>query len=144
MQDYDDEPRSRTNASPNSSCLPIALVGAGGLLILVLVCCGAGTYFFNGIMNEEALTGLRDNPRLIAEIGPVQKAQLQFFKSVAIDDDNTWVYLVTGEKGSGEVTLYEIEDAAGDDVIQRATFRRQDGTNVTLIEDLLPVPLDQP
>lgn len=119
-------------------------------LIIPLICCGVGTVFFSsasefvsGVMNEETLAELRDNPRLIAEIGPVQKAEVQFFKSMAIDDDDTWVYLMTGAQGSVEVTVYEIDGPDGDQ-INKAVMRKKDGSNETILDNLQPIPLNQP
>lgn len=145
MNDLDDEPRKRRKSgSSSSSCLTIGLLLAGGFLIIsLLLCCGVGSYFVNGVMNEETFAELRDNPRLIAEIGPVQKAEVQFFKSIAIDDDNTWVYRMTGEKGTVEVTVYEIDGPDGDQ-INKAVMRKKDGTNETIVDNLQPVPLAQP
>ncbi len=122
----------------------LGLLLAGGFLIIsMLLCCGFGSYFVNGVMNEETLAELRDNPRLIAEIGPVQKAEVQFFKSMAIDDDDTWVYLMTGAQGSVEVTVYEIDGPDGD-LINKAVMRKKDGSNETILDNLQPIPLNQP
>ena len=105
--------------------------------VLLFLCCGGGVvgfaWFGLNIMGEEIANELRDNPKLREHIGELESAEMDIIASGAENDDDTFVYRVKGDKGSGRVTVRQITDENGDEVIEEATLRLPTGENVELV-----------
>jgi hypothetical protein len=104
------------------------LLGVGALLV-VLVCggvIGVVKFGFN-IIEAEIRNQVRDEPVLIEHIGQIEKMDVDLTESAALNDDDTFVYHVTGSKGSGVLTVKHVTNDAGDEEIQSADLRLPDG-----------------
>ncbi len=125
VREYHEEPPVRRTNS--SSCL-VWIIGFGvvGVLCCVL-CCGGVAYFGFNLMSTEVEVAIRDNPQIREHLGDLQSVELNFMKSVADDDDDTWVYNIKGSKGRGELTVKQSTGANGDEVFHNAQLRLSNG-----------------
>lgn len=104
------------------------LLGVGALLV-VLVCggvIGVVKFGFN-VIEAEIRNQVRDEPALIEHIGQIEKMDVDLTESAALNDDDTFVYHVTGSKGKGVLTVRHVTNDAGDEEIQTADLRLSDG-----------------
>lgn len=120
---------------PKSSSAWIwVLLGLGGALFL---CCGGGVVavgmFGMNIVAAEVEEQLRDNPKLREHIGEIQSLEFDFVATAAKDDDETFVYNVQGDKGSGTLTVRQTTDEELNEVIEQATLRLKDGKTVEIV-----------
>lgn len=126
---YDDE-RPVRKSSSGSSCLPW-LVGFGVFSVICgVLCCGGLAYFGFNLMATELEVAIRDNPTIHEHLGDVESVSLNFMKSIADDDDDTWVYNVKGSKAQGELTVVQTTDDDGDEVFHSAQLRLADGRTI--------------
>lgn len=125
-------------AKSSSTWLWLLLGGAIGLV----VCCGGGTIgvvvLGLGVLEQEVAAELRDNPKMQEHIGEITDIQMDFFASAAEDDGDTFVYDIEGTKGAGRLTVRQITDDDFNEVIEEATLRMKDGTEIQLV----PLPGD--
>lgn len=121
---------------PSSSRKPwlwIAL-GVGGLA--GLCCCGGtiGAVMFGMNMGtSEVASQLRDNPKFRENIGELQTINKDWTQSGAADDDQTFLYKVKGNKGSGTITVKQMTDDDGNEVVIEAMLRLSDGKQVQIV-----------
>lgn len=106
----------------------------GGVLLLV---CGGGcvglVMFGLNVSEEEITAQLRDNPKLREHIGEIQSLDMDIIASGAEDDDEVFVYRVKGDKGSGRLTIREGTNDDFDTIVEEATLRLSDGTEVQIV-----------
>ncbi len=122
---YEDTPVRKK--SSGSSCLPW-LFGFGIFSVICgVLCCGGLAYFGFNLMATEMEVAIRDNAQIREHLGDFQSVRLNFMKSIADDDNNTWVYNVTGSKGQGELTVVQTTGDDGDEVFHSAKLRLSDG-----------------
>lgn len=128
VREYHDEPPVRRTNS--SSCL-LWVVGFGlvGVICCVL-CCGGFAYFGFNLMSTEVEVAIRDNPQVREHLGDLQSVSLNLMKSVADNGDQTWVYNVKGSKGTGELTVVEINGPSGKKSFHSAKLRLADGRTI--------------
>ena len=110
------------------------LLGVGG--VLGLVCCGGlASMMVLGlnIAAQEVADQVRDNPKFREHIGELQEISMNFTASAAKDDGETFVYSVKGDKGSGTLTCKEKSDDNWQSVVEEATLRLPDGTEVQIL-----------
>jgi hypothetical protein len=120
----------------SSSAGWLLAIGGGGILLLVLLCCGGGYGGFvlvANVLSAEIKEMLRDNPTLREHVGELESVELDFFGSMAIDDDDTFRYRVKGSKASGELTVKQHTDDDGDEVIEEASLRLPGGEQVQIV-----------
>ena len=110
------------------------VLGVGGLA--VLCCCGGviGVAMFGlNIATTEVANELRDNPKFREHIGELQTLSIDWTRSSAEDDEDTFVYNAKGTKGSGVVTVTHITDDDGNKEIIDASLRLPDGRQVQIV-----------
>jgi hypothetical protein len=118
---------------PSSPGWWIALAACGA--IVVLVCGGscAGLFIFGkGVAEEEIAAQLRDNPKFREHIGELQSVKIDLVASGAEDKSDVFVYRVEGTKGKGRVTIRESTDDDWNTIVEEATLRLSDGTEVQI------------
>jgi hypothetical protein len=110
------------------------LLGVGGLLFL---CCGGGVIgvgvFGMNIVAADVKEQVRDNPKLREHIGEIQTFTFDWVASAAKDDGETFVYNVKGDKGSGTLTVKQVQDDDWNEVVEEASLRLPDGTTVQIV-----------
>jgi hypothetical protein len=115
----------------------IWFVAGGAVLLLgVLVCCGGGVAlvgFGFGIMTAEVENQLRDNERLREHIGEIKEFKIDWTRSLADEDDDTFTYHVRGDKGGGTITVKHITNDDGDEEVVSASLRLDSGKTVEII-----------
>jgi len=107
----------------------ILLVLGGG--VGLLVCCGGGgalVYFGLGVMGEEVADQLRDHPVIQEHLGGIDNIEVDFTASAARDDDDEFVFKVSGPKGSGKLIAKTATDDNGDDQVVSGSLRTATGT----------------
>jgi hypothetical protein len=110
----------------------LALSGLG----LVLLCCGGlgGVVILGMNIGEEELANqLRDHPKFREHIGEVEEISFDIVATSALNDEESTVYRVRGNKGSGRLTVQEHLDDQWNTKIDRADLRLKDGTQVQII-----------
>lgn len=119
---------------PQSKLWVWVLLAVGGLT--ALCCCGGGVAvvsFGMNIVTEEVAAHLRDNPKFREHVGELQDMNVDWPASIAEDDDDTFVYGVKGDKGSGKITVKHITNDDGDEEVLEASLRLPDGTKVQIV-----------
>lgn len=129
---YDREEAPVRKSSGTSCLLWTLLLGVGGAVVCGVVCCGGLAYFGFNIMATEVEVAIRDNAQIREHLGDLQSVRLNFMKSVADEDGDTWVYDLTGSKGKGELTVVQTTGAAGGESFHSAKLRLADGTTVDI------------
>ena len=120
-------PPQQQPPKPKRRWIWIVLV-LGGLA--TLLCCGGiiGVAFFAlNVMEAEIRNQVRDHPAILEHIGQIQSFDLELAESVAVKDDDTFVYRVNGSKGSGVLTVRHVTNDNGDEEIVHAELRTPDG-----------------
>lgn len=121
---------------PRRSAWPwLAIIGVVSLVAL-LVCCGGGLAFLNfgfGVMSDEIEVLLRDNERLRQHVGEIQEFEMDWQRSLADDDDDTFTYRVKGDKGSGAVIVKHITNDDGDEEIVSARLQTESGQTIEIV-----------
>lgn len=110
------------------------LLGVGG--IAGVCCCGGGiavAMLGMNIVTAEIGDLLRDNPKFREHIGELQEINVDYIASAAKDDDETFVYNVKGDKGSGVVTVKHVTGDDGNEEIVEASLRLKDGQQVQIV-----------
>lgn len=90
-------------------------------------------WFGKNVGEQEIATQLRDNPNLREHIGEIQSLEMDIIASGAQDDSDVYVYGVQGTKGSGTLTIRESMDADFSTIVEEATLRLPDGTEVQIV-----------
>ena len=85
------------------------------------------------ITTTEVANELRDNPKFREHIGELQTLSIDWTRSSAEDDGDTFVYNAKGSKGSGVVTVKHITDDDGNEEIIDASLRLPDGRQVQIV-----------
>ena len=110
------------------------LLGFGGLA--GLCCCGGsiGVVMFGmNVVTAEVADQLRDNPKFREHIGELQEMNVDWAASAAKDEEDTFIYTVKGDKGSGTITVQQITDDDGNEQIVEASLRLSDGRQVKIV-----------
>ena len=117
------------HAKGSLAWLWILLILGGGFGLLI--CCGGGgalVYFGLGVMGEEVADQLRDHPVIQEHLGGIDKIEVDFTASAARDDDDEFVFKVTGPKGSGTLIAKTVTNEAGNDEVVSGSLRTAAGT----------------
>lgn len=126
--------------SSSTSCLLWVLgFGVVGVVCGVL-CCGGAAYFGFNLMATELEVVLRDNAQIHQHLGDLQSVRHNFMKTIADNDDDTWVFDLTGSKSNGELTVIQTTGDEGDQVFHRATLRLPDGQTIEI--DMQPLVIE--
>jgi hypothetical protein len=118
----------------SSGCWIWAIVAGVGLLLLM--CCGGGVLlvgFGLQIVTTEIEDQLSGNPILQEHIGEVQSFEMDWSRSFADEDDDTFIYQVRGTQGEGRVTVKHITGDDGNEVILSAELRLPNGETIDLM-----------
>ncbi len=126
---FDDRPQSSTNW--------LWVVGIVGAVVLlgVLVCCGGMYGLVNvgmDVVAEDIRMQLQDHPTIQEHVGEMENIETEFVASLAHEDDDTFVYEVSGSKGKGRLTVKSITDDEGREEIISATLRTDEGQTIEL------------
>lgn len=108
----------------------IAAVVLGGMCC-VLSCIPLAMFGFQ-LQTDEVASQIRDIPEFREEIGELRTIEMQFRKSSSDNQNDTWYYEVTGDKGSGELFVRVRDLPAGKHAVTEATLRTRDGAKVSL------------
>lgn len=85
------------------------------------------------IVTTEIEDQLSGNPILQEHIGEVQSFEMDWSRSFADEDDDTFIYQVQGTKGEGRVTVKHITGEDGNEVILSAQLRLPSGETIDLM-----------
>lgn len=112
------------------------LVLGGGFITTVLLCCG-GTIvlgrFGLGVLAADIEMQLRDHPVIQVHIGQIEELSVNFTRSAALEDTDTFIYEIRGNRGSGELTVTSHAQWIGDqEQIVAATLRLENGEVIEL------------
>jgi hypothetical protein len=119
---------------PSSNLWLWILLGLGGLA--GVGCCGsviAVVVFGMNVISTEIGDQVRDNPKFREHIGELQEISVDYTASAAKDDDDTFVYNVKGDQGSGVLTVKSLTDDDFNEQIEEATLRLPDGKKVQIV-----------
>lgn len=86
-----------------------------------------------GVITTEIEDQLRDNPKVQEHVGEISEFTMDWSRSFATADDDTYVYRVKGTKGGGKVTVKQITNDDGDEEIVSADLRLDSGKTVQLV-----------
>lgn len=86
-----------------------------------------------GMVEDEIEEQLRDHPVVVEHIGDIQTFKMDFMASMSHGDDETYVYDITGTKGSGVATVKSLSPADGPEEIINASLRLSTGKEFELI-----------
>jgi hypothetical protein len=117
-----------------SGCWLLGLLFVGGLFLMA--CCGGIGLLVNfggKMITAEIEDQLASNPRLREHLGDIESFEMDWTRSLADEDDDTFVYTVEGTKGSGRVTVKHVTNDLGEEEIVKARLRLPDGSNVELV-----------
>jgi hypothetical protein len=135
-------PMYPANRRSSSSCLVFGLV-FGGLGLCILCCCGGlGGIAYLGLnqVSSEIRAAVENHPTFREEIGEITSFDMNFTKAVNWDDENVFVYDVTGTVGNGELIVSSTTRDDGNEEIEWAILRTGDGQTHDLIGDHAPDP----
>jgi len=130
------ESATQPSRRSKSGCLLWAILLGAGLMLLL--CCGGGALimrFGMQIITTQVEDQLADNPILREHIGEIESFELDWTRSFADEDDDTFIYQVRGSKGEGRVTVKHITDDDGNEEILEAELRLSSGEVVDLMPD---------
>jgi hypothetical protein len=85
------------------------------------------------IVTTEIEDQLSDNPVMREHIGDIESFEMDWSRSFADEDDDTFIYQVRGSKGEGRVTVQHITNDAGDEEILSAQLRLPSGETFDLV-----------
>ncbi len=89
-----------------------AAVVVGSMLVLTAAGCGLFDVFIDQVKAD-----IKDNPVIVQHIGTIQSMEIDWAGTGSEPDENTFVFNVTGSKGSGVLTAECITiDANTEDV----------------------------
>jgi hypothetical protein len=112
------------------------LVGGGVVFLLgFLVCCGGSVALLRfgfGVMTVEVQDQLRDNERVRQHIGEIKEFEIDWSRSFADEDDDTYTYRVKGDKGSGTMKVKHITNDEGNEEIVSASLRLDSGQTIEI------------
>jgi hypothetical protein len=86
-----------------------------------------------GIITTEVEDLLRDNERLREHIGEIQEFEIDWPRSIADQEDDTFTYRVKGDKASGTIKVKHVTNNAGDEEIVSARLRTDSGQTVEIV-----------
>lgn len=114
--------------------LILGIVGGIGF-VCVALCCGVGFFFVN--MGMDAVSAdiemqVRDDPVIVENIGEIESLDVDWVKSSAHEDQDTFIYDIKGSKGEGELTVKSVSDINGNEEIIWAALRTPDGQTHSL------------
>jgi hypothetical protein len=113
------------------------LVAGGAVCLLgVLVCCGGGFALMSfgfGVITVEVEDQLRDNEQVRQHLGEIQEFEMDWTRSFADEDDDTFTYRIKGDKGSGTIKVKHITNDDGDEEIVSASLRLDSGQTVEIV-----------
>ena len=84
-------------------------------------------YFGLGVLAADIEIQLRDHPTIRQHIGEIEDLSVNFLKSSAVDDPDTFVYDIRGDRGAGELTITSVSDSEGNEDIFAAQLRLDSG-----------------
>ncbi|MEX0701165.1 MAG: hypothetical protein WD069_03640 [Planctomycetales bacterium] len=82
----------------------IVLVVLAAVGVLCFACCGGGFWFLLNTVENQAEAALNQNPVIQEHLGVVSECDLQLQATGQAGGQNTFVFEVTGTKGTGTVT----------------------------------------
>lgn len=115
-------------------CWIWALLLGGGFLILV--CGGGGVLLFRfglQVLASQIEDELADNPIVLEHIGQIESLELDFGRSAAHEDADTFIYQVRGTKGSGRITVKHVTAEGGGERILAGELRLPNGETFDLM-----------
>jgi hypothetical protein len=103
--------------------------------VVVCACCGGFVCLGFGVMSTQIANDLRDNPAMRQHVGEIQSFKCNIIASAAEEDEDTFVFDVVGDKGTGTVTVKSMTDADGNEEIIWARLRTSDGSTIDLVTE---------
>ena len=137
-QDFTDHlPESSPPAKPSqNSTLTIVMVGISVVgMLAVVACCGAGAWFVSfglDVVAAEVEDDLRNNEVVREHVGEIQEFEMHKAKSIAHDDEDVFVYRVSGTLGEGWIEAISEADELGKEVVVSGKLRMEDGEEYDL------------
>ncbi|MFO1094252.1 MAG: hypothetical protein U0992_13225 [Planctomycetaceae bacterium] len=100
-------PQPPPPAKSSNTCLILGLVfgGFGGFVLLCGGCCFGTMYFGFSTIETQARPQISNNPVVIEHVGQVTSVEMDWMASIQMsqDQENTFVFDVKGDKGSGRI-----------------------------------------
>ncbi len=118
----------------NRGCLIWGIIAGlvGGFGVLAVACCGGFVALGINVTAEQVAEDLRENPVVVEHVGNITSIKADWLKSVSTDDD-TFVYDVTGTKGTARLRV--VSESVGDgEIVVSGTLETPDGVR----HDLFP------
>ena len=110
---------------------------AGALIVVPVLCCG-GVFFLGylglGVLEADIEMQLRDHPTIRQHIGRIEDLSVNITKSSTVDDQDTFIYDIRGDKGEGELSITSLSQWDGNEEIVEASLRLASG-------EVLPIEL---
>jgi len=126
---------SNQNRRGNSALIISIIVVLVLLGISILACCGGVVSFGWGVYVEEVKIELEGNPVIQEHIGEISEISTNFTKSAVEDDEDVFVFEISGPNGSGTVTG-KFEDIDDSEVLTSGKLKTSTGKTY----DLFPEP----
>ncbi len=133
FEPYESSQQQQPRRSSTGCWVWALLLGVG---LMLLVCCGGGALivrFGMQIITTQIEDQLADNAILKEQLGEIESFELDWSRSFADEDDDTFIYQVRGSKGQGRVTVKHITNDAGDEEILSAELRLSSGETFNLM-----------
>jgi hypothetical protein len=97
-----------------------------------IVCCGAAVMVFKfgmDVVERDIARQLENSPEIVEHIGTIETLSIDIMASGEVEGDDTLVYKVRGERGSGTLIVTSIGD---DQEIVNAKLQLSDGREFIL------------
>lgn len=144
-------PRAREPEKSSSTCLILGLVfgGLGGLVLLCGGCCFGFMWFGFGEIERQVRAELAENPVIQEHIGEVRTFEMQKLESMQrmAQQPDTFVFRISGDKGSGTVEAVCRDDGTGTFEVISGQLILDSGESFPLVDgaDVMAVPVpDRP
>ena len=118
-----------------SAKLLVGILIGGGLA--ALICCGVGAFFLFGLdeFARQVQVEIEDNPVIVEHIGEISSFEHDLSMSIDEPGEDTFVFHVTGTKGSGTLRADCITIDADREDVPRAELILDSGESYQLFPD---------
>ncbi|MEM7316734.1 MAG: hypothetical protein AAF497_26675, partial [Planctomycetota bacterium] len=116
---------------------PFILGGCGCFTIVGFVLLIYAFFFLLQLDSDEIAFRLRDHPQIQTHLGEIEELKVNMIKTGNVDDDDVYVYDVTGSKASGELHISSTFDDNFDEEFHEIKLRLEGGEWIDIDLDQL-------
>jgi hypothetical protein len=132
-------PQPEPPAKSSNTCLILGLVfgGFGGFVLLCGGCCVGFAYVSLGAIETQARPEIANNPVVVEHVGQIRSFKMDWtatFNEAQQQHENTFVFDVTGDKGSGRIVALLLPGGANPMALQSGQLTMSTGEVYELVE----------